>query len=97
MYVDPDTIRRKGDLVKMWQLYDFKTVQTVAGDSYLSSKNQSEFDCTEERSRTLAYTWFSGNMGSDKPVYSNSDEGKWSPVEPRSVCLTLWKFACGKK
>ncbi len=40
VYVDPDTVRRKGDLVKMWELYDFKTVQTVDGDSYLSSKHQ---------------------------------------------------------
>jgi hypothetical protein len=25
VYADPDTIRRKGDLVKMWVLYDYKT------------------------------------------------------------------------
>jgi hypothetical protein len=31
LYVDPDTIRRKGDLVKMWQVYDFKAVQTGEG------------------------------------------------------------------
>ena len=23
VYVDPDTIRRKGDLVEMWTLYDY--------------------------------------------------------------------------
>jgi hypothetical protein len=28
VYVDPDTIRRKGALVKMWILSDYKTVQT---------------------------------------------------------------------
>jgi hypothetical protein len=32
VYVDRETIRRQGNLVKMWQLYDYKTVQTVAGD-----------------------------------------------------------------
>ena len=25
-YADPDTIRRRGDLVRMWALYDFKTI-----------------------------------------------------------------------
>ena len=30
VYADPDTIRRKGDLVKMWILFDFKTVQRMA-------------------------------------------------------------------
>ena len=27
-YADPDTIRRKGDLVKMWSLFDLRTTQT---------------------------------------------------------------------
>ena len=38
IFIDPDTIRRNGDLVKLWQLYDYKTIQTVGGDSFLSSK-----------------------------------------------------------
>jgi len=49
VYVDPDTIRRKGDLVKVWALTDYTTIQTVADNSFLSSKAQNEFDCAEER------------------------------------------------
>ena len=97
VYVDPDTIRRKGNLVKMWQLYDYKTVQTVAGDSLLSIKRYNEYDCTEERTRMLAYTWFSGNMGSGKVVYSTPDEQQWEPVIPPSINRTLWNVACSKK
>ena len=73
VYVDPDSIRRKGNLAKMWQLYDYKTVQTVAGDSLLSMKRFNEYDCTEERTRTLGYTWFSGNMGTGNVVYSTTE------------------------
>jgi hypothetical protein len=97
VYVDPGTIRRKGNLAKMWQLYDYKTVQTVAGDSLLSMKRFNEYDCTEERTRMLAYTWFSGNMGSGKVVYSTPDEQQWEPVVPRSINRTLWNVACSKK
>lgn len=97
VYVDPETIRRKKGLVKMWQLYDYKTVQTVAGDSLLSFKRYNEFDCTEERTRMLAYTWFSGNMGSGKVVYSTPDEQQWEPVVPGTINRTLWKVACSKK
>ena len=99
VYVDLDTIRRKGDLVKMWYLLDFETIQTVAGDSFLSSKSQHEYDCTEERDRILALTMFSGNMGSGKVVYSSSDKDKWewAPVQPDSISQTLWKVACNKK
>jgi hypothetical protein len=97
VYVDPDTIRRKGNLAKMWQLYDYKTVQTVAGDSLLSMKRFNEYDCTEERTRTLGYTWFSGNMGSGAVVYSTTEVQQWEPVVPRTINRTLWKVACNKK
>ena len=96
-YVDPATIRRKGDLVKMWQLNDFKTVQTVEDHSFLSTKKQREFNCGGERTRILAATQFSGNMGNGQVVWNNSTEQKWEPVVPESIGQTLWEFACGKK
>jgi hypothetical protein len=97
VYVDPGNIRRKGNLAKMWQLYDYKTVQTVAGDSLLSMKRFNEYDCTEERTRTLGYTWFSGNMGSGNVVYSTTEVQQWEPVVSRSINQALWKVACSKK
>jgi len=96
-YADPSTIRRKGDLVKMWQLNDFKTVQTVEGNSFLSTKKQREFNCAEERTRILAATQFSGNMGTGEVVWRNANEQKWEPVVPESIGQTLWEFTCGKK
>jgi hypothetical protein len=97
VYVDPATIRRNRNLVKMWQFYDYKTVQTVAGIGFLTVKEQWEFDCAEERRRVLALTEFSGNMGSGTVVYTNSEVGKWQPVVPSSIGQLLWKFACAKK
>jgi hypothetical protein len=96
-YGDPDTIRRKGDLVKMWTLHDFKTMQTMAGHSFLSLKGQAEYDCAEERYRPLEFIEFSGNMGSSTVVSKDSTEQEWRPVAPGSVGQGLWKFACGKK
>ena len=97
-YVDRATIRRNGNLVKMWDLADYKTVQTVAGDSYLSAKSQWEYDCKEEKMRQLASTWFDGQMGNGKVVVSNGDvRGEWRPIAPGSSGEALWKIACGKK
>jgi surface-adhesin protein E len=96
-YVDPTTIRRNSNLVKIWQLNDFKTVQTVEGNSFLSTKKQRQFNCAEERTRILAATQFSGNMGNGEVVWVNSNEQKWEPVIPGSIGQTLWEFACGKK
>ena len=93
VYSDPDTIRRKGDLVKMWILSDFKTLQTVADASYLSRLSQSQYDCTEERIRQLTVSWHSGNMGKGNVVWTNSDESKWEPVAPGTLGHTLWELA----
>ena len=99
LYVDRATIRRNGNLVKMWDLADLKTVQTgPGGESFLSLKTQEEYDCKEERSRQLAFTWFSGQLGGGKVVYSNDNvKDEWSPISPRSTRQTQWKIACGKK
>ena len=96
-YVDRATIRRNGNFVKMWNLKDFKTVQKGASYSFLSSKAHEEYDCKEVTSRLLAFTWFDGQMGNEKVVFSNSDSGKWEPIEPGSIGESLWKIACGKK
>ncbi|HEY6262126.1 MAG TPA: surface-adhesin E family protein [Nitrospiraceae bacterium] len=97
VYVDRDTIRRQESLVKMWQLYDYKTVQTVAGDSLLSFQRHNEYNCTEPRTRMLAYTWFSSNMGRGRVVYKTSEEQQWERIIPGSIEQTLWKVACGKQ
>ena len=96
-YADPGTIRRTGDLVKMWSLFDLHTTQTIGRNSYSSIKALQKYDCAEDRSRALAHTKFSGNMGHGKVVYSNSNEGTWAPIAPVSVGQELWKVACGKK
>jgi hypothetical protein len=95
--VDTDTIRRKGDLVKLWELFDYKTKKTVGGNSYLSFKGQRQFDCAEERARGLVITQFSGNMGSSTIVFTDSDEQKLEPVAPDSIDQMLWEVACNKK
>lgn len=97
VYIDRDTIRRKGNLVKMWQLYDFKTAQTVAGVSFLSGKLQFEYDCREERNRRLAESFFSGNMGSGEVVHTDSDVDKWEPVVPETLGQFFNDIACGKR
>ncbi|MEK6670443.1 MAG: surface-adhesin E family protein [Nitrospirota bacterium] len=97
VYVDPATIRRNSNLVKMWQFYDYQTVQTVGGNRFLTAKEQWEFDCAEGRSRVVARKEFSGNMGSGTMVFTNSEVGKWIPVIPGSMGQTVWEVACGKK
>ena len=97
VYTDPDTIRLKGDVVTMWSLTDYNTMQRMGRTLYLSYKVQTEYDCAEERIRKLASTFFSGNMGSGDVVYSITKEGKWQQVEPGSLGQSEWDVACDKE
>jgi hypothetical protein len=97
IYIDPTTLRHTGDLVTVWVLYDFRFVQAIKGKSYLSATWQQQFDCSEQRSRHLAYKYYSDNMGHGKVMYAGDDEGnRWSPVAPKSAAAILWKFVCDK-
>ena len=97
VHFDPDAIRRKGNLVKVWLLYDYKTLQSATGVAHLSDSIQLEANCTEKLQRSLAYTWWSGNMGNGNVVFSQSAEGNWIPIGPGTVGHTVWSFACSKK
>jgi hypothetical protein len=97
LYVDSDTIRRNGTVVKWWELLDYNTVQTVAGISFLSMKLIREYDCAIEQIRVLAMADFSGNMAEGKVVFSDFTPSNWVPVQPESMGQTLWKAACGKE
>lgn len=97
IYVDPTTIQRAGNMAKMWHLFDFKYVKEDMGEPYLSTREQNEYDCKEEKYRRRATTQHSKNMGSGKAVYSDSYTAKWKPVPPDSGIEIMWKFACLKR
>ena len=98
LYVDPDTIRREGNLVTLWLLMDFKWMQGNRSPSrFLSTKTHMQFDCAEKRLRLLAFTEFSRNMGAGIPADGYVDTGNWVRVEPDSMSQALWEVACGKK
>src|SRR5262245_16663778 len=98
VYVDPETQRidQKTGLVKIWVLYDFPEVQKMTKRrSYLSVRAREQFDCKEERMRTLAWSYFKGNMAQEGVVLSDSNElGKWQPITPSSIDESVWELVC---
>lgn len=98
IYADPTTIRKKSNIVKMWNMFDLKAEQTVTGGKpFLSVKGQEEYDCKEEQVRILYESNHSRNMGSGEQVFSTANLGKWLPVPPDSGTKVLWNYACGKR
>jgi hypothetical protein len=102
-YADHDTetvsknAKKNGDKLKMWRMYDYKTIQEASGYKFISAKFQDEYDCKEGQTRFLVNTTFSGNMGVGEVIFTNADAGKWQPVMSGSIDEAMWKFACRKK
>jgi hypothetical protein len=96
-YADPATIRKAGNMVRMWHLLDYTKARGIeAHKPHLSVKMQNEYDCRQERSRTLAISLHSGNMGEGEILGTISAPGNWRPVPPDTLVETLREFACGR-
>ena len=93
-YDDPATIRKTGNIVRMWVLTDYKMVKTNASKPYMSKLGVRKYDC-KEKSRATIKTLHSKNMGVGKNVGIIGNR-PWLPVSPRTTSELLWKFACGK-
>lgn len=97
-YVNLATIRENGNIVIMWSLANFGTAQkTFDGRSFTSSKTQMEYDCKEEKKRTVAITNTSQYMGEGEVIYTATVTGDWSAIVPDSIAEIKWKIACGVK
>ncbi len=99
VYVDPNTIRREGNLVTLWQLTDFVWMQgSRKGFSrFLSTTTHKQFDCAAKRLRLLAYTEFSRRMEIGIAYDGCVDQDTWIPVEPESLIQPLWEVACNQQ
>lgn len=97
LYVDSSTILKRGNMVKMWSLVDFKNPDTLEGRSYRSMKSQNEYDCKEVKNRMTYNSYHTGNMGDGEVFAINASIGDMMPVPPNSGNLIMWKIACGKQ
>ncbi len=97
--VEPDTLRREGSLVTLWQLIDFTWMQGSARGPtrFLSTKTLKQFNCSEKRLRLLAFTEFSHPMGTGISANGYVDKDNWLPIERESINQALWEVACGKE
>lgn len=92
---DPATIVRSGDVVKMWSVINYARPRTTSdGKTYASSRQQLEYDCTENQSRSLFFSRHTEYTGWGDVVYRNDTPGRWIPVPSGSIGGALIKFAC---
>ena len=99
IYIDKSDIREKGNMVKMWDMTDYKSRQIQTdkdGASFLSTRSLTEYDCLEVKFTTLNITFFSGNLGEGEIVFNHQYDKKWADIPPDTIVKRLWKTACNK-
>ncbi|MBL78929.1 MAG: hypothetical protein CMH70_02650 [Nitrosomonadaceae bacterium] len=96
-YINPDIIKKSNNNVKMWILGDFITGRKLKnGIMNLSIIDHTEFNCTENKSRSTYQVLYTDNMGKGEKIHTFSDPGEWTSIVPQSAGETHFKFVCRK-
>jgi hypothetical protein len=97
IYVEPTTIRKSSNKVKIWTLFDFKSPLEKSSKGIMSISSQFEFDCKEEQNRVIYEIHYPKNMGKGHMVADFNNPGTWMPNPPHSIHHAVSEFVCGKK
>jgi hypothetical protein len=104
LYADP-YMPQQGDLVTMWNMSDLNAskVFTPGGPTFSAIIRQEEFNCREERMRTVYLEFNTRNMGRGDAVHFKSWPSEWTPVGPapagsgpRPTDRLYFEIACRK-
>ncbi len=96
IYADLATIRKTGNLARMWDLSDAKTGNALGGVRQSRSFTiEREYDCSKQQLRLLYVAWYPDQMGEGKIVGSQSHPGNWQPAMLGTIGEELWGIACG--
>lgn len=92
-YLDPATIRKNGDIRKVWQIQDLKKREK---DGTKSRRSFNEYDCKEQRKRLLSFSAHSERMAAGNTLFSNSEPEDWIPVPPSTSAEAALEIVCAK-
>ncbi len=93
-YIDPVTLRKDGNLRKVWEVIDFETRNESGA---MSVRIRSEYDCKQERYKFLSISSHSGPMATGNTIFSDDEaEPKWNSIPPDSPIETKFSIVCAK-
>lgn len=96
VYADKSSIKKAGNVSKMWALFDFNSIKKTKDFRYLSYKQLAEYDCQGQKTRVMEYSLHSKHMGKSGAIFKDRTPGKWEKIVPKSVAGNLFEIACKK-
>ena len=92
-YFDPASIRKDGNLVRVWEIQNLKQ---RAKNGELSRRVRVEYDCKQERFRNLSFSNHSEAMASGTNLISGIPNGPWNDIPPSTTVEIMLKIVCAK-
>jgi hypothetical protein len=100
-YIDYSRIKTEGRYKSIWTLWDFKSLQTdSSGKQSKSSVIKRIVDCQGTRHQSVAFYYYSEQMGQGAVVFSTNlsfSEANWISPPPNSFNEGYIKIACGRR
>ena len=90
-FYDPTTIRKEGNMRRVWQLSNLKR-RGVDGE--MSRRLRAEYDCKQERYQLLDVSEHSEPMVGGKVLISEIGNGTWSGVAPETIAAYMFEIVC---
>jgi hypothetical protein len=89
-FYDPDTIRKDGNMRRVWRLQNLKQLNE---NGVMSRRIRVEYDCKQERFRILDLTSHSEPMARGTIVF-NDVSGEWTGIPPRTGAAIMLNLVC---
>jgi hypothetical protein len=93
LFHDPATIRKDGNIRRMWELWDFKKRDKYGA---MSGRWRTEFDCKLERYRNLGFSIHSDPMAGGTVLLTGGEDNTWMAIAPDTRGATALNIVCAK-
>lgn len=87
IYIDTTTIRKDGQMRKIWQLSESKN-----GPG--SVRSRLEYYCKDDQYRFLSFSIFTGKMASGKETLGPNIDFPWTDIAPSTAEEKILRFVC---
>lgn len=100
MYVDPQSLRRNGNIASAWIMGDYVKTQKkrfpppILWVDFDSIKELKQFDCSKGMHRTEKTVIMSGKFGKGEPLYTFASVPDYFPVPNSELDIAQFNYVC---
>lgn len=100
MYVDPQSLRRNGNIASAWIMGDYVKTQKkrfpppILWVDFDSIKELKQFDCSIGMHRTEKTVIMSGKFGKGEPLYTFASVPDYFPVPNSELDIAQFNYVC---